>query len=161
MKRKLLFAVICLLSMNVEAQSLTGNDIMDEHIKGIEALKTTIIENRERAYKQMGIEVESDVYYSKKSHSIVYRTEVFSKKDFSRFTTTSISAAEKTFFESFRAVMLRQDPSGKMLNEFVEALKETKISYRWVFVYKDKSIEEVTDTDELLHLLLYTDHTKR
>ena len=153
MTKRILIAVICLISINAKAQSLTGNEVMDAHINGIEALKTTIIENWEKPYKQMGIEVESDIYYSKKSRSIVYRTEVFSKKVFTRFTTSSLSAMEKTFWKDFRVSLIKQDPSGGILNEFIEAVKETGINYRWVFVYKDKSIVEVTDSDELIYYL--------
>lgn len=151
MTKKLLIVVLCLISINAESQSLTGNDYMDAFINALEEKKTTFIDNWETPYRRAGIEVESDIYYSKKSRSIVIRTEVFSKKIFSSFTTTKLSNVEKSYFESFRAVMLREDPSGGTLNEFIEALKETEINWRWIYVYKDKSVVEITDTDEILY----------
>lgn len=153
MAKKILIAVICLISINAKAQSLTGNEFMDAYINELEKIKTTAIENWERPYREAGIEVESDIYYSKKSRSIVIWTRVFSKKIFSRFTTAALSAVEKDYFEAVRANLLRKDPSGETLNEYIEALKETEINWRWIFVYKDKSVVEITDTDEILYYL--------
>ena len=153
MAKKILIAVICLISINAKAQSLTGNEFLDAYINELEKIKTTAIENWERPYREAGIEVESDIYYSKKSRSIVIWTRVFSKKVFSNCTTAALSAAEKSYFEALRAVTLREDPSGETLNEFIEALKETEINWRWIYVYKDKSVVEITDTDEILYYL--------
>ena len=153
MAKKILIAVICLISINAKAQSLTGNEFMDAYINELEENKKTLVDNWERPYKRAGVEIESDIYYSKKSRSIVQWTRFSSKKIFSGFTTAVLSSIEKSYFETLRAVMLREDPSGETLNEFVEAVKETEINYRWIFVYKDKSVVEITDTDEILYYL--------
>ena len=153
MAKKILVAVICLISINAKAQSLTGNEFMDAYINELEENKTTLIKNWERPYREAGIEVESDIYYSKKSRSIVVWTRVFSKKIFSNITTAALSSIEKSYFEALRAVMLRDDPPGVALNEFIEALKETEINWRWIYVYKDKSVVGIADTDEILYYL--------
>lgn len=149
--KKILLAVWCslMVAFTMNAQTSSGNEIIDEILKG----GNFIIATMEEELEKQGIKSEIRVFFDSEQNELVYSLRVFNKQLFDN------ADAEYGLSESIIGMIksvMTEDESGNAIVWIGNEFKRTNTGMRVEYLYQNQKKSASATADQLIEIIYQT-----
>lgn len=149
--KKILLAVWCslMVAFTMNAQTSSGNEIIDEILKG----GNFIIATMEEELEKQGIKSEIRVFFDSEQNELVYSLRVFNKQLFDN------ADAEYGLSESIIGMIksvMTEDESGNAIVWIGNEFKRTNTGMRVEYLYQNQKKSASATADQIIEIIYQT-----
>ena len=149
--KKILLAVWCslMVAFTMNAQTSSGNEIIDEILKGGDFIIATMEEELEK----QGIKSEIRVFFDSEQNELVYSLRVFNKQLFDN------ADAEYGLSESIIGMIksvMTEDESGNAIVWIGNEFKRTNTGMRVEYLYQNQKKSASATADQIIEIIYQT-----
>lgn len=149
--KKILLAVWCslMVAFTMNAQTSSGNEIIDEILKGANSIIATMEEELEK----QGIKSEIRMYFDSEQNELVYSLRVFNKQLFDN------ADAEYGLSESIIGMIksvMTEDESGNAIVWIGNEFKRTNTGMRVEYLYQNQKKSASATADQIIEIIYQT-----